>query len=416
MEKIKLTAFEQERYDIIRSCIDRDITNKEAAVRLGLKVRQVQNIKRTVEKDGMKGAVHKSKGRISGNATADTIVTKVTRFFGQKKHQDFGPTFAQDKLADLGIVIGTEALRLLMIKKEIWKPRPRRGPEIIREWRERKGSFGELVQFDGSYHDWFENDGEECLLAAIDDATGKIVSAVFEDNEGVHAVFRFWWAYLETYGRPVAVYLDKFSTYKINRKNAVDNAEFMTQFERAMKELDIQVITANSPEAKGRVERLFGTLQDRMVKEMRLVGVKTREQANAFVAKEYIPDHNQRFSVVAKSTNDVHRPLSDGMRMKLSSIFSVQSKRKVNNDFTVQFKTRWYQLEAVQDIAVYKRDEVVVEERWDNTIHIRLKDFYLTYRGLPKRPKPLHVPVVALTTQKPAWRPPKDHPWRKSIL
>lgn len=300
-----------------------------------------------------------------------------------------------------------------MIKKKIWRPRPRRGPRIVREWRERKESFGELVQFDGSYHDWFENGGEECLLAAIDDATGTIIHAVFEDNEGVYAVFRFWLAYVETYGRPVAIYLDKFSTYKINHKNAVDNREFMTQFQRAMQELDVRIICANSPEAKGRIERLFGTLQDRLVKEMRLAGVKTRDEANRFSCDVYVPGHNRRFSVAAKNANDAHRPLSAELQKRLFSIFSVQSRRMVNNDYTLQFKSQWFQLEATQKIAVYKRDEVIVEERLDGSIHVRRKDVYLEYRILPLRPRPVRVLVAALTRQKPQWKPPENHPWRK---
>jgi hypothetical protein len=300
-----------------------------------------------------------------------------------------------------------------MIREGLWKSKQRRGPAIHRKWRERMGTQGELVQFDGSYHDWFENGGEACLLAAIDDATSIIAHAVFEDNEGVHAVFRFWRAYIERYGRPVAIYLDKFSTYKVNHKNAVDNAEFMTQFERAMEELDVRVICANSPEAKGRIERLFGTLQDRMVKEMRLAKVKTRDAANQFISRDYIPDHNARFGVSAKNTGDAHRPLTATMRMNLLSIFSVQSRRKVNNDYTIQFKTRWFQLEAVQKTSVYKRDEVIVEERFDATVHIRLKDVYLEYCELPERPKSVRVPVAALTRQKPDWKPPNNHPWRK---
>ncbi len=412
MEEIKLTDSEQERYDIISSCIEGDITNKEAGIRLGLKVRWVQMLKRSVEKNGKKGVVHKSKGQTPPNVTSNLIVGKVTAFFNQKKHQDFGPTFAQEKLVDAGVVVNKETLRLLMIKKKLWKPHPRRGPQIVREWRERKESFGELVQFDGSYHDWLETRGEECLLAAIDDATGKIIHAIFDDNEGVHAVFRFWWAYIEAYGRPVAIYLDKFSTYKINCKSAVDNKELMTQFERAMRELDVKVICANSPEAKGRVERLFGTLQDRMVKEMRLADMKSCDDANLYIYEKYIPDHNKRFGVLAKNTSDAHRPLSDDLKARLPSIFSVQSKRKVNNDYTIQFKNQWFQLEDTQDTTLYKRDEVIVEERLDGTIHIQFKKTYLKYRVLPARPKPVYVPVVAITTKKPVRKPPREHPWR----
>lgn len=414
MEETKLTALEQERYDIIRSCIQGDITNKEASVRLGLKVRQVQRIKRAVEKENEDGVVHKSKGRTPYNKTDDETILKVTTFFEEKKHSDFGPTFAQEKLVEQGVIMSDETLRLLMIKKEIRKLHKRRGPQIVREWRERKESFGELVQFDGSYHDWLETGEEECLLAAIDDATSIIVKAELEDNEGVCAVFRFWSAYMESHGRPTAIYLDKFGTYKVNHKNAVDNPEFITQFERAMKELDVRVICANSPQAKGRIERSFGTLQDRMVKEMRLLDIKTRDAGNKYISEEYLLDHNKRFSVPAKNANDAHRPLSDDLRSRLSSIFSVQSKRKVNNDYTIQFKTKWFQLEATQDTAVYKRDEVIVEERLDDTLHIRLKNVYLKYHELPDRPKPISVPVVALTKRKPDWKPPLNHPWRRN--
>lgn len=413
MAEITLTASEQMRYDTIRDCIDENITNKEASVRLGLKIRRVQEIKRAVEKNGKEGAVHGLRGQTPSNATVGAVVEKVEAFFKEKKHQDFGPTFAQEKLADTGIPMTVETLRLLMIKKKLWKPRPRRGPQIIRKWRERKDCFGELVQFDGSYHDWFEDDGEECLLAAIDDATGKVIHAVFENNEGVEAVFRFWKTYVEAYGRPVTIYLDKFSTYKVNHKNAVDNEDFITQFQRAMSELDIRVICANSPEAKGRVERLFETLQDRMVKEMRLRDLKELDEANLYIYEKYIPDHNKRFSVPAKNPVDVHRPLTDDQKIRLPAIFSVQSTRKVNNDYTVQFKTQWFQLEATSGTAVYKRDEVTIEERLDGTIHIRLKEKYLEYHIIPGRPKRKNVRLPALTANKTPKIPPKNHPWRK---
>ena len=413
MDETKLTAFEQERYDIVRSCIDGEITNKEAATRLGLKIRWVQMLKRSVEKNGEKGVVHKSKGQAPPNVTSDMVTEKVVSFFEQKKHQDFGPTFAQEKLEKIGVVMNPETLRLLMIKKKLWKSKLRHGPQIVREWRERKESFGEMVQFDGSYHNWLEDGYERCLLAAIDDATGKIVQTVFEDNEGVHSVFRFWWTYIEAYGRPVAIYLDKFSTYKVNCKSAVDNKELMTQFQRAMRELDIRVICANSPEAKGRVERLFGTLQDRMVKEMRLADIKTTDDANRFVHEEYLSDHNGRFSVPARNATDLHRPLSDELRDRLPSIFSVQSKRMVHNDYTIQFKNCWFQLEATQKTTIYKRDTVTIEERLDETIHIRSKGVYLKYRELPGKPRSVYVPVVALTERQPFRKPPPNHPWRK---
>ena len=336
-----LTPEERGRYDCVRACIDGDLTNAEAAARLGRTVRQTQRLKRSVEKDREKGVIHGNRGKSSKTAVDQKTVAAIVAFLKKKKHQDFGPTFAMEQLAkQKKIILSRETVRTLMIEEELWKPKPRSGPALHREWRERRALFGELVQFDGSYHDWLENGDEECLLAAIDDATSAIPRSVFDDNEGVYAVFRFWTAYIEAHGLPVAIYMDKFSTYKVNHKNAVDNAELMTQFQRAMGELGVEVIHANSPEAKGRVERLFGTLQDRLVKELRMRDIKNTQEANRFLCEEYLPDHNKRFAVQARQKGDAHRPLSEELRKRLPSIFSVQSERTVNNDFTIRFKNQ----------------------------------------------------------------------------
>ena len=410
-----LTPFERERYDIIRSCIEKDTTNAIAAARLGVSIRQVQKLKRAVERRGEHGVVHGNRGRKPTHATDQKTIDSVIVFLKKKSHRDFGPTFAMEQLAkQKHVALSRERMREIMIDNDLWKPRPRSGPAIHREWRERKRIYGEFVQFDGSYHPWFENAEEQCLLAAIDDATSSVPEAAFADNEGVHAVFRFWWGYVEAHGLPVALYMDKFGTYKVNHKAAVDNEEMMTQFRRAMQELDIRVINANSPEAKGRVERLFGTLQDRLVKEMRLEGIKDRETANRFLKTPYLPEHNKRFRVPARQEGDAHRPLTDEMRKRLPSIFSVQSKRTVTNDFTIRFKNQWYQLSAQQSIAVYRGDTVLIEERLDGTTHIRLKDTYLSFTSISKLERAARPRVAALTSQKPAWKPPADHPWRRA--
>lgn len=186
-----------------------------------------------------------------------------------------------------------------------------------RAWRPRKEFFEELQQFDGSYHYWFEdrfvdladNPIEVCLLASIDDATGAITKATFSADEGVIPVFTFWKAYVEEIGKPLTIYLDKFSTYKINHKAAVDNSDLITQFERATRTLGIQLIFANSPQAKGRVERLFQTLQDRLVKDMRLAEVQTPEQGNIFLREIFIPTFNKRFALIAAKDGDIHKQL-----------------------------------------------------------------------------------------------------------
>lgn len=415
MKDITLTAQDKERYDIIRSCIDKDITNAEAAARLHVKKRQVQNLKRSVEKYGEAGIIHGNHGCTPWNVTQKKTERAIVAFLKKKNHRDFGPTFAMEQLAkQKGVIVSRETIRHIMAEEKLWKPKERKGTGIHRQWRERLPMKGELVQYDGSYHDWFEDGEECCLLTGIDDATSDVPHAVFADNEGVHATFRFWWDYFEHRGLPVAIYLDKFSTYKVNHKSAVDNAEMMTQFERAMKELGVKVINANSPEAKGRIERLFCTLQDRLVKEMRLANIKQHDDANQFLKDTYLPDHNKRFSVAARQEGDAHRKLTRHMKAKLPSILSVQSQRRVNNDYTIQFKNRWLQLAATQPTTVYKGDIVTIEERLDGTLHVRLKDAYLDYTELPQRPKPTRMRVTALTREQPRWKPSADHPWRKA--
>jgi transposase-like protein len=314
------------------------------------------------------------------------------------------------------IILSRETVRSIMADNDLWKAKTRTGPALHRAWRERRPLFGELIQFDGSYHRWFEDGEEYCLLGAIDDATSRIVRACFDDNEGVQAVFRFWKGYIEAHGLPTALYMDKFSTYKINHKSAVDNEELMTQFQRAMNELGIEVIHANSPEAKGRVERLFGTLQDRLVKEMRLEDIKSRDDANRFLSEEYLPDHNRRFAVEARQVGDAHRPLTPELQRCLSSIFSIQSERQVGNDFTLRFKNQWYQLGVTQEIAVYPKDTVTIEERLDGTVHIRLKESYLSFTAISKLERAIRPRVAPLSKSKSAWKPAADHPWRKNEL
>jgi len=411
----KLTPEERERYEIIHTCITGEVTNAVASARLGLTIRQVQRLKRLVEKEGEAGVVHGNRGRTPDNATSTATVTTVVSFLKKKKHRDFGPTFAMEQLRkQKSIVLSRETMRAVMLDHDLWTSKKRSGPAIHRQWRERRAMYGELVQFDGSYHRWFEDGEEHCLLASIDDATSIVPKAGFDDNEGVHAVFRFWWNYTETHGRPGTVYLDKFSTYKINHKNAIDNEELMTQFMRAMQELGIRVINANSPEAKGRIERLFGTLQDRLVKEMRLENIKDETRANEYLHDVYVPDHNKRFSVPARQEGDAHRPLTEALRERLSSIFSIQSQRTVTNDFTFRFKNQWYQLAAQQEIAVYRGDAVVIEERLDGSTRVRLKDTHLSFSPIAKLERAARPRVAALTKEKPTWKPPADHPWRRA--
>lgn len=421
MAESKATALEEERAAILTSANEGRITNAHAAKQLGLSIRQVQRAKIKVRLKGAIGIVHGLKGEPSNHQLDNTLKEKALKLV-KEKYSDFKPTFASEKLQEIdGVSVNPQTLRRWMVKAGLWKGRKQKKAGGHRDWRPRKENFGELMQFDGSYHHWFENrfvdelgsSLEVCLLAAIDDATGKITKAVFDKNEGIIAVFKFWKEYVKEIGKPLHVYLDKFSTYKINHKAAVDNEELMTQFGRAMQDLAINLISANSPQAKGRVERLFKTLQDRLVKEMRLTNINTPEEGNKFLEEVFIPKFNERFSVKPSNAGDVHKKLSEADTVNIDRIFSVQSARVINNDFTIQFKTRWYQLSEVQPITVRAKERVIVEQWLDESLHFSLRGKYLNYTALPERPKKAGKPPPILTIHKLNWKPPIDHPWKK---
>jgi hypothetical protein len=304
-----------------------------------------------------------------------------------------------------------------MIKEGLWKPKLKRKSKNRHVWRRRKDNYGEMQQFDGSYHYWLEDRGEElCLLLSVDDATGRITHAKFDKNEGTVAVFKFWMEYLKKNGLPLSIYLDKFSTYKINHPSAVDNKELITQFGRAMNQIGVKPISANSPEAKGRVERMNGTLQDRLVKEMRLDDINTINEANEFL-KTYIPKFNEQFSVIPKEQVNLHKPINKELNVKLPQIFSIQSQRKVNNDYTIRFKNQFFQLEEKQPTTIFKKDTVIIEEYLNGDIKINFKGHYLKYFVLPERPKKIKdIPIVALTNRKADYKPPANHPWRRMVI
>lgn len=417
---ISLTPKEQYKLTVIRQTLRNEMTNGQAGKLLGISVRQVRRLKRLVEKDGETGIIHRLKGK-PGNHRKPQQVREQILSRVKATYKDFKPSFAAEKLGEYDhLSIHPQTLRRWMIAHGLWRQRSRKKSQY-RAWRPRKEYFGELEQFDGSYHLWFEgrfvdehgNPLEVCLLASIDDATGKITQASFSAHEGVIPVFTFWHAYVKTHGKPLGIYLDKFSTYKINHKNAVDNSELMTQFERATQTLAMLLITAHSPEAKGRIERLFQTLQDRLVKEMRLAHINTPDEGNRFLKEVFIPKFNEQFAVAPQKQGNVHHPLTKLDKQNLNRIFSIQSHRIVNKDFTVQFKNVWYQLLELQPTTVRPKETVLVEEWIEGTTHLSLREYYLNYTILPERPKRQKTNPTIITSHKLIWKPPPDHPWRK---
>jgi hypothetical protein len=408
-----------DRHDVLKRLIRKEIKRSHAAELLNLTVRHVTRLKQALVTFGATALIHKQRGQPSHNHLPDEERTKIVLLL-KEKYLDFGPTFAAEKLLEIHkIAHDPKTIRAIQIKEGLWKPRRSKTKDKHRSWRQRRSSFGEMEQFDGSYHDWFEGRGgikEACLLAAIDDATGKLTKLEFAPHEGVFPVFAFWKQYIETHGKPRQIYMDKFSTYKMNCAAAKDNPDLKTQFQRAMIELHIEPIFANSPQAKGRVERLFDTLQDRLPKELRLATISTVEEANKFLVEKFIPSFDEKFAIPPTSPANLHQALTGKEKKALASIFSRQETRIVQNDYTFPFQNQWHQLTEDQPATVCKKDEVTIEEHLDHTIHIRLRGKELNYKILPERPKKAHVPFVLAKSASQPMKPIKpraDHPWRR---
>ena len=417
-ELIAMTPRELSRYEIIKRLLKQEINGTQASKLIGLSVRQVKNLKVRVKQEGAQGIVHKGRGGVSNRKLPEPFRQQIEGIV-RERYSDFGPTFASEKLQEREqLKINHETLRQLMIGWGLWQPHLRKRNKEYRAWRARKEHYGEMEQFDGSYFQWFEDRAPECcLLAAIDDATGKLTQLKFVDWEGVKNAFSFWKDYLETKGKPLSIYLDRHSTYKQNMKSVFDDPNCLTQFERAMKkDLGVKIIHAYSPQAKGRVERLFETLQDRLVKELRLADISTIDQANQFANEVFLPRFQKQFSVKPAKRGNLHSGLTKWEKDNLEQIFSIHSQRIVNNDFTVKFKGNWYQLAKRQPALVRPKERIRVEERLDGMIFLSLKDKNLNFAVLPERPVKVKMRVIALSGAEPTWKPPADHPWRRPFL
>jgi len=412
---ITMSLTEIKKYDIIKKVMGKELNGSEAAEMLGLTVRHVRRLKRKVDKNGIKGLIHGNRGKPSNRRMPDNEKSKIADLI-REHYSDFGPLLATEKLAERHKINRDKStVRSIMIKEGIWTPKAKK-KETHREWRQRKACKGEMIQYDGSYDHWFEDrGGEVCLLASIDDADSN-VRARFDEHEGVEPTFNFWRGYIEHYGKPNSIYVDKFSTYSMNHKLAKENPDTLTQFERAMKELNIGIIHAHSPQAKGRVEKLFKTLQDRLTKELRLNGISTIKEANEFLEKVFLPKFNAKFMVEPRSKADLHKKLNEQEKNKLDPIFSRQYRRVVGNDFTVSHKKNCYQLEKIQPTTIYKQDIVIVEEQIGQAIRFRLRGKYLNYKLLPEKPKKINSSKNNLQWVIPrstAHIPPANHPWRQ---
>jgi len=411
---ITMSQAEIKKYDIIKKTINKELNATQASKLLNLTTRQIRRLKAKVNEHGIKGLVHGHRGKESNRKMPGEKRQKIVDLIN-KNYYDFGPLLAAEKLNEVHkIDVGKSAVRTIMIEEKIWKPKQKK-KEKYRKWRQRKAHKGEMIQYDGSYEHWLEDRGGEiCLLAAIDDADSE-VWAQFDEHEGVFPTFNFWRGYIERFGKPNSIYVDKFSTYSMNHKLAKENSDTLTQFQRAMgTRLNVEIIHAHSPEAKGRVENLFKTLQDRLIKELRLKGISTVKKANKFLREEFLPAFNAKFMVEPRAKANLHKKLTKKELNKLDSIFSKQHTRTVRNDFTIQHNKKYYQLLKEQPVTICKRDKITVEERLDNSIQFRLRGKYLNYSVLPERPQKANNSKSWILPKSTAHKPPIDHPWRQT--
>lgn len=395
---------ELKRLHVIHKIMEGALTQKEAAELISLSERQIRRIVARIAEEGDTGIVHKSRGKPSKRELAHKLKKKIIELY-RTTYAGFGPTLFTEKLVEReGITISDETARTWLIEEGEWKKH--RKHKAHRQWRQRKDHYGEMVQMDGSHHDWFEGRGPKCVfMGYIDDATGRVFGRFYE-YEGTIPAMDSLKRYIKKYGIPMSVYCDKHTTYKSpaepTLEDELNGTLPLSQFGRALKELGVELIHAHSPQAKGRVERLFKTLQDRMVKEMRLKGVHSIEGANRFLVR-YLPVYARRFAIKPARKENLHIKAGD---VDLDTILCIKTQRTVRNDHVVQHNTKLYQIENT-----IRLKKVIVEDRIDGTVRICHGKTTLVFHEIEKRPetKKEKPSFMVKKTRKPS----ADHPWRK---
>jgi hypothetical protein len=380
METLTMSYEELDRVSVVERVIEKRLTQLEAARMLSLSSRQVRRLCRAYEREGPVGLASKHRGRPSNRRLRPELGLEALSLV-RSKYEDFGPTLAHEKLTELhGLEFSVETLRHWMIEDGVWIPRARREPRI-QQPRSRRSCRGELIQIDGSDHEWFEDRATRCtLLVFVDDATSELMELRFCESESAFSYFAALRTYLKQHGKPVALYSDKASVFRVNRSEPEGGAG-ITQFSRALSSLNIDIICANTPAAKGRVERAHLTLQDRLVKELRLREISDIDSANAF-APEFIADYNRRFARPPRSEHDAHRPLQPAD--DLGRIFSLHEARMVSKSLTLNCKCVLYVLDPTDAARTARKKRVCIEEREDGSMSFWHGERELLATAFPK--------------------------------
>jgi len=408
---------ERRRSGVLDRVKSEELTQVEAAEILGLSYRQTKRLYRRFLKSGAEGLVHGRVGKRSNHAKEGRfrrrVLALVRKHYGGDPGERFGPTLAAEHLSeDHTVVVNAETLRRWMLDEGLWTRERKTKP--YRQRRLRRAHFGELVQMDGSFEDWLETRGPRgCLIHMVDDATstGLATFTLEETTWGVADTLRAW---VEKYGIPRALYVDWKTVYLVqpSERQKQEGIVPISQVGRMCAKLGIEMIGANSPQAKGRVERGHGTHQDRLIKKMRLKNIVTYEKANAFLAGSYLQQHNSKYAVTAREKADFHLAVAAGL--DLNQVFCLEEERKVSNDWVVQYGKRWLQIEAErQKVTVGAGNTVVVREHRDGTLTLLLGGTVLLWHELIARPKAVEPIKKRRIVKRP--KPAAEHPWRKQV-
>ena len=417
MDKLlEMSAKELSRLEVIQRLSRKQVSQQEAGKLLDLSTRQIKRLRKAYREKGAAGLVSKHRGRKSNNRLAEDVKKRALNLL-KTKYRGFGPTLAHEKLVEKDkLKLSDESVRKLMIEEGLWKPRKAK-KGVVHQLRERRACFGELIQIDGSPHDWFEGRAECCtLLVFIDDATGKLVQLRFVESESFFSYCQAAEGYFQQYGKPVAFYSDKNSIFRVNVPS-VGSRDDLTQFGRAMQELEIVIICANTPQAKGRVERVIQTLQDRLPKEMRLRDISKMADGNAYLL-EFLQDFNQRFGEAPRSEVDLHRPLTT--KDDLTRILTWQETRTLSKNLTLQFQKVVYQIQTDRRTYALRNVQVTVCLNAQKEITILYNGKTLPYSIYKPQTKQAEVVSakqldIALPPKRLPPKPAPDHPWRQGF-
>lgn len=414
MDKLlEMSAKELSRLEVMQRVSRKQMSQAEAGRILSLSVRQIKRLLRAYREKGAAGLVSKHRGRKANNRLSEEVKKRALNLL-KTKYKGFGPTLAHEKLVEKEkLQLSNESVRKLMIEEGLWKARKAK-KVVVHQLRERRACFGELVQIDGSPHDWFEGRAEACvLLVFIDDATGKLVQLLFVESESFFSYCQAAEGYFKQYGKPVAFYSDKHGIFRVNLPSTGSRSD-LTQFGRAMQELEIEIICANSPQAKGRVERVIQTLQDRLPKELRLRGIASMPDGNAYLP-EFLADFNRRFAVEPRSSVDAHRPLT--AKEDLAQILTWQETRTLSKNLTLQFQKVVYQIQTDRPSYALRNAQVTVCVNAQEDITILYHGKALPSSIYQQQAKQAEIVATkqlnqVLQPKRLPSKPAPEHPWR----